>query len=194
MERGQAEALVPMIGDVLTRAGLAVENLDIIAVTTGPGAFTGVRIGLAAARGLALARAIPCVGVTTFEAVAFPAVVELRPGETLVSVIESKRAELFLQAFDATLHPVGEAFVQTPEAAAARLPPGPLLLAGDGALRLLDSLASRARLSSSRAPNAAAFAPFAARRFADGQRAGMLRPFYMRPPDAKPMLEPAADG
>ena len=50
MERGQAEALVPMIGDVLTRAGLAVENLDIIAVTTGPGAFTGVRIGLAAAR------------------------------------------------------------------------------------------------------------------------------------------------
>jgi tRNA threonylcarbamoyladenosine biosynthesis protein TsaB len=188
MDRGHAEALVPMIADVLAAATIEARALDGVAVTIGPGAFTGVRIGLAAARGLALAVKIPCIGITTFEAVAEPALSELRAGETLVAAIESKRAELFLQAFTAGAAPP-EPFADTPAAAAGCLPTGRLLLAGDGAERLSAALGARARISSSGAPRAAAFALLAARRLAEGVSAHPPRPFYMRPPDARPMLE-----
>jgi len=189
MDRGQAEALVPMMADVLAAAATDALALDGVAVTIGPGAFTGVRIGLAAARGLALAAGIPCIGVTTLEAVAYPALGELRPGEALVAAIESKRAELFLQVFDGTLSPLSEPFAATPADARERLPSERLLLAGDGVERLRAVLGARARVSSSGPPRAAAFAPLAARRLAEGAPAEPPRPFYMRPPDARPMLE-----
>ena len=70
MDRGQAEALMPMIADVLAEAGIAARDLCAVAATGGPGSFTGVRIGLAAARGIALAAGLPTVPVTTLEAVA----------------------------------------------------------------------------------------------------------------------------
>ena len=69
MLRGQSEALMPMVGAVLAEAGCGFKDLDAIAVTVGPGAFTGLRIGLAAARGMALAAELPLIGVTTLEAV-----------------------------------------------------------------------------------------------------------------------------
>lgn len=194
MERGQAEVLMPMIADVMARANLDVGALDALAVTVGPGAFTGMRIGLAAAHGLALASSISCVGLTTLEAVAYPALAELRPGESLVAIVESKRAELFLQAFDSTLRPLSEPFAETIERMSARLPAGPLLLAGDGAPRALEIFGVRARLSSSLSPRAAAFALLAVNRIKAGVPILPLRPFYMRPPDAKPMLERAVDG
>jgi len=193
MERGQAEVLMPMIADVMARANLDVSALDALAVTVGPGAFTGMRIGLAAAHGLVLASRISCVGLTTFEAVAYPVMAELRPDESLVAVIESKRAELFLQAFDAALRPLSDAFAESINRASARLPAGPLLLAGDGAARVQVTLGARARLSSSLSPRAAAFAPLAGHRIAAGAPVLPLRPFYMRPPDAKPMMEQTVD-
>lgn len=70
MDRGHAEALFPMIDAVLSDAGVALGDLARIAVCTGPGSFTGVRIGVAAARGLALGCGIPAVGITRFEALA----------------------------------------------------------------------------------------------------------------------------
>ena len=190
MERGQAEVLVPMIEEVMSEAGLAFSALDAIAVTVGPGAFTGVRIGLAAAHGFALSRAIPCIGVTTFEAVAFPAAGEVRDGETLVAVVESKRDDLFIQPFDRTLMPMGAAFAIRPEEAADRLPAGPLLIAGDGATRLATGLGDRARIAeASGPPRAGRFAAFAAVRFRAGEPIVLPRPFYLRPPDARPMNE-----
>src|SRR3954469_5612836 len=70
MARGHSEALMPMIRAAMRDAALEFDALDLIAATVGPGAFTGIRIGLAAARGLALAAGKPAVGVTSFEAVA----------------------------------------------------------------------------------------------------------------------------
>jgi tRNA threonylcarbamoyladenosine biosynthesis protein TsaB len=70
MERGHAEALMPMIVAVLADAGIGFPALDAVAVTVGPGSYTGIRVGLAAAKGIALARGIPLIGVTTLEAVA----------------------------------------------------------------------------------------------------------------------------
>src|SRR3569833_864960 len=72
MKRGHAEALMPLIARVMKEAGLPFAALDRIAVTTGPGSFTGLRVGLSAARGIALAAGTPVVGVTTLTAYAAP--------------------------------------------------------------------------------------------------------------------------
>ena len=73
MERGQSEALIPLVDSVMEETGWIFSDLDRLGVTVGPGSFTGVRVGLAAARGLALAGRLPLVGVTSFEAIAFEA-------------------------------------------------------------------------------------------------------------------------
>ena len=70
MQRGQAERLAPMAREAVEAAGVRLAEIDRIAVTTGPGSFTGVRVGLSFARALALALGIPCVGVSTLEALA----------------------------------------------------------------------------------------------------------------------------
>ncbi len=70
MARGQAERLAPMAREAMDAAGAAFSSIDRIAVTVGPGSFTGVRVGVAFARGLALALARPCVGVSTLEVLA----------------------------------------------------------------------------------------------------------------------------
>ena len=191
MARGQAQALMPMIAAVM--ADVPFDALDAVAVTVGPGAFTGVRIGLAAARGLTLARGIPVIGITTLEAVAYPALAELRDGAALVAAVDSKRAEIFVQVFDDSLQALTDPFAATPSDAVSRLPKGPLLLAGDGTEGLRALLGARARMSRSGAPRASAFARLAARRVASGH-AAPPRPFYMRPPDARPMPERVGNG
>ena len=70
MERGQSEAIAPMLRDAMAEAGLDFNRIDRIAVTLGPGTFTGIRIGLACAKGLALALGIPLVGIDTLRAIA----------------------------------------------------------------------------------------------------------------------------
>ncbi len=95
MAKGQAERLVPMLEEVLAEGGIGWRDLKAIAVGTGPGNFTGVRIAVAAARGLALGLGIPAVGVTRFEALAYGLP---RP----VTVVEdARRGELYVQTFTA---------------------------------------------------------------------------------------------
>ncbi|HRK70175.1 MAG TPA: tRNA (adenosine(37)-N6)-threonylcarbamoyltransferase complex dimerization subunit type 1 TsaB [Micropepsaceae bacterium] len=101
MVRGQAELLAPMVARVLQDAGIDCAALDRIAVTTGPGTFTGQRVGLAFARGLALSRGVPCVGVTTLHAMAHEA--HARHGEAAIHVAASdaRRSEAYAQMFAA---------------------------------------------------------------------------------------------
>ena len=94
MAKGQAERLMPMLEEVLAEGGLVWRDLKAIAVGIGPGNFTGVRISVAAARGLALGLGIPAVGVTRLEALAHGL---LRP----IRVIEdARRGEVYVQRFE----------------------------------------------------------------------------------------------
>ncbi|MGH6990659.1 MAG: tRNA (adenosine(37)-N6)-threonylcarbamoyltransferase complex dimerization subunit type 1 TsaB, partial [Stellaceae bacterium] len=100
MLRGHAEALMPLIARVMQRAQLGFADLDRIAVTTGPGSFTGLRVGISAARGLALAAAKPVIGLTTLAAYAAPFIAA---DDTLpvAAVIDARHDHVYLQVFGA---------------------------------------------------------------------------------------------
>ena len=184
MNRGQAEALAPMIMATLEDAGMAeVRDLDRIAVTIGPGAFTGLRIALATARGFSVATGLPVAGVTTFDALAHAVPARLRAGRILLVAVDSRRAEPFCQLYHADLTPQGEPFALLPDAVAARLPAGPLLLAGDGASPLREALATRADTAFAPGdglPDAGVVAALGA---AMAPPLPPARPLYLRPPD-----------
>jgi tRNA threonylcarbamoyladenosine biosynthesis protein TsaB len=190
MSRGQSERLMPMIEEVMDEAGLAYSALDAIAVTRGPGAFTGVRIGLAAARGLALAWDRPIIAVSTLEAVAAATADAERRDRTILVLLDAKRADLYVQAFDPDLAPLSDPEALAPEMIVQGLPPGPLLLAGDGigqARRALDALGRD--LLVSRAPalcDAAQVAALAACRALPAADAPAPTALYLRAPDVTP--------
>src|SRR5690242_21920622 len=107
MARGHAEALAPMVEDTMRAAGTAFAALDRLAVTTGPGTFTGQRVGLAFMRGLRLALKRPLTGITTLEAMAAAAMAET--GQSKAAAIhDARREEAYLLLQD------GETVVQQP--------------------------------------------------------------------------------
>lgn len=172
MARGQAEALVPMIAEVMAEAGIAFAALDAIATTVGPGSFTGLRIGLATARGLGLAAERPVVAVTSFEA--FQAAAEPGP---LTVLIDSRRGPLFVQAFDAAGVADGEACALEPDAAIAFLANRVGGIVGDGVPLLPGHEGERA--DRIRAESVAR----AALRLDDAVRLRPALPLYLRAPD-----------
>src|SRR6185437_7404603 len=96
IQRGHAEALMPLIARVMGEAGIAFTALDRIAVTTGPGSFTGLRVGLSAARGIALAADRPVVGVTTLTAYAAPVVYTDSP-PPVIAAIDARHDQVYFQ-------------------------------------------------------------------------------------------------
>jgi tRNA threonylcarbamoyladenosine biosynthesis protein TsaB len=181
MQRGHAEALMPLVLDVLAAAGTGFAELGQIAVGVGPGSFTGIRIALAAARGIALAAGLPVTGVDSFSAVAAALPASLRQGRRLLVAIDSKREALFGQYYDEALAPLGEPLILAPEALLARRPPGPLLIAGDAAGRL-----PRAEDASLAEGDQAVDAAAIARLAAAGKACRSPRPLYLRAPDVTP--------
>jgi tRNA threonylcarbamoyladenosine biosynthesis protein TsaB len=190
MERGQAERLNPMIGEVMIEAGVRFADLSLVAVTTGPGAFTGLRIGLACARAIALAAAVPLAGITTFDALARAVPDDERgamaaAGGRLLVCVEAKRRDVFVQFFDTDLVPLGDAGAMDGEAARAALGDGYYLVAGDGAERLRPMLSANSNVRFSKAvapPDARHVAAIGAAR---GPSTQAPRPFYIRPPDVR---------
>jgi tRNA threonylcarbamoyladenosine biosynthesis protein TsaB len=187
MPRGHAEALAPMVQAAMAEAGLALSALDRLAVTTGPGTFTGQRVGLAFMRGLRIALKRPLVGVTTLEAMAAAAVSETGI-ETVGVVHEAKRGEVYaaLTRGAEMLIPLKvapfEAFMD--KLAAAN--PTPLALAGTAAEAAFAWLHNIRRggavLASVRQPDAVWVARLAAGRPVPAAAPG---PLYLRAPDAK---------
>ena len=97
--RGHAETLIPLIKSLMKEANLSFEDLDMLAVSVGPGTFTGLRIGLSAARGISLAANKPCLGVTTLEALASSVPSELANGRDILVAADARRKEVYCQIF-----------------------------------------------------------------------------------------------
>lgn len=192
MRTGHAEALVPMIGRVMAAAGLSFAGLDRLAVTVGPGTFTGLRVGMAAARGLALAAGIPLAGVGTLEALAAGVVRDRPAGEAespFVVALDARRGEVYGQAFAADGTPAGAPGVFAPAPALAVLGAAAALLCGGGAPLLADALRAQGhapRLSGLALPPGPD--PVMVARLAAGRPPPEHPPslLYLRPPDAKP--------
>lgn len=162
MDKGQAERLLPLCAELLAEAGLGWRDVTRLAVGTGPGNFTGVRIAVAAARGLALGLGVPAIGVTRLEALAHGL-----PRPLLVAE-DARRDQAYVQGFD------------LPEYAEARLMaladlPGAAYVTGSAVAGLAPAM-----------PLAEAIARIAASR-ADAPRPA---PFYLRGADAAPPSDP----
>lgn len=190
MARGHAEALMPMIEDVMRAAGIAYPDLGAVAVTRGPGAFTGLRIGLAAARGLALAAGIPAIGISAFDAIAEAVPVAVRQERTLAIAIDTKRGDVYLRRYDAAARPLDDGGVKALNDVVATLPPGQIAIAGDGVAMLREVLSSRARETrflDAGAPDAAIVARLGAAALAAGGPYPPPEPLYLRAPEATPL-------
>jgi tRNA threonylcarbamoyladenosine biosynthesis protein TsaB len=187
MSRGQSERLVPMIEAVMAEAGVAYPALDAIAVTCGPGGFTGVRIGLATARALALACARPVIGISNFEAVAAAVPESARAERGLAVVIDAKRSDLYVQAFGPGLEPATLARAIAPRDLDAFLPEGSLLLVGDSVDTALAELEAAGRdVVAAAAPgqaDASVVATLAASRPLPAAGTPPPGPIYLRGPD-----------
>jgi tRNA threonylcarbamoyl adenosine modification protein YeaZ len=186
MARGHAEALIPLIKRVLDRARLDFSRIDRIAVTTGPGSFTGLRVGIAAARGIGLAAGKPMVGLSTLAAFAAP---YIAADDTLpvVVAIDARHDHVYLQVFG----PGGRTLV-TPRLAPLR---EALRVAATGAPRLTGSAANLlaaawpagepapSLVEQRQAPDIAWVARLGAAALDTGQPP---KPLYLRAPDAQP--------
>jgi tRNA threonylcarbamoyladenosine biosynthesis protein TsaB len=132
MSRGQAERLMPMILAAMAEAGCGFGDLTRIAVTVGPGSFTGIRVALAAARGLALASGLPVAGISSFDAVLESLPPSATAGRTVAIVMDSKRGDLFTQFYGRDRRPLSAPAILPPESVLAAAPGQPLIVAGDG--------------------------------------------------------------
>lgn len=186
MERGHAETLIPMAERIMAEAGLDFTDLARIAVTVGPGSFTGLRVGLSAARGFGLTANVPVVGVTTLAALAAP-YLAFDDSLPVVSAIDARHDHVFLQMFGA-----GGRTVIAPRAAhvkdAARAAAiGAVRLVGSGAPLVAEAWPPGERepvlVEAMAAPDVAWVARLGA--VADPARAEP-RPLYLRSADAKP--------
>lgn len=183
MSRGQAERLMPMILAAMAEAGCGFADLTGIAVTVGPGSFTGIRVALAAARGLALASGLPVAGVTTFDAVLESLPAAATAGRMVAIVMDSKRGDLFTQFYDRDRRPVSGPAILAPESVLAAAPGQLLIAAGDGVALLEPHLPAGAGITMTAVAHidAAHVAALAARR----NPSELLPPvpLYLRPAD-----------
>ncbi len=118
MPTGQAERIFPAIAELLARSGIAYADLTRVATTTGPGSFTGVRIGLSAARGLGLALGIPVIGVPSLLAIS------LATSGVAVVLLDARRDEAYVQLFSGPALPIGEPALLPMTEARGKIPVG----------------------------------------------------------------------
>lgn len=186
MKRGHAEALMPMIARVMKASGIAFASLDRIAVTTGPGSFTGLRVGLSAARGIGLAASRPVVGLTTLTAYAAP-VVGQNAAQPVISAIDARHDHVYFQVVSGDGSSLIRPRVAPIEEALGAAQFGAPHLVGNAAGILSQRWPADApppfRIDAQPAPDIAWVAWLGA---AVSPDAAPARPYYLRAPDAKP--------
>jgi tRNA threonylcarbamoyladenosine biosynthesis protein TsaB len=187
MQKGHAEQLLPMVQKVMSEANLEFAALDRIAVTYGPGTFTGTRICVSAARALALATGAEIVAISSLRLMAMNPLVPAAPTARVAIATDARRGEVYIEVFDRhTLKSVAAAQCVGMQDAARLLGTSPIVIAGSGA----EAVAEAARQSGVDAtailpgllPDAFAML-FAAEELSVS---ATVRPLYLRPPDAKP--------
>lgn len=185
MERGHAEALMPLVRDALAAAG-GIGSVDRIAVTVGPGSFTGLRVGLACARALALGADKPVVGVTTLAALAAPVLDAGGNAPAVVAAIDARHGRVFAQTFAPDGRSLGAPRLLPAREAARAAGDGPVLVVGSGADAVI-AAGAPALLRKADAPHHAPDPIWLARLGAacDPQSAPP-RPLYLKAADAHP--------
>lgn len=186
---GHAERLFPMIAEVMEGAGLAFSSIDRIAVTLGPGTFTGVRVGIAAARAFALATDRSVVGTTSLAVMAHRADLGLeRAGRPLAVAVDARRGMVYFQVFTSHVTAAGDAQVITPEQAARAIGPQPVLVVGSGAAAVVAAAEGHAE---ARLPDLQPHARSLAIMAPELVPVVPVTPIYLRQPDAKPQADKA---
>lgn len=187
MQRGHAEALMPQIKRVMERTGLSFHDLDRVAVTIGPGSFTGLRVGIAAARGIALAAGKPVVGLSTLAAFATP-LIAADNALPVVAAIDARHDHVYLQVFG----PGGRTLVAPRiaplrEAVRAAANSGGPRIIGNAATLLANAWPGDEQGPRAVVPRGAPDIEWVARMGADAPDTGVFpRPLYLKPPDAQP--------
>lgn len=186
MERGHAEALMPMIERVMAKVEGGFSSLDRVAVTIGPGSYTGLRVGISAARAIALAAGIPAIGISTLAASAAP-FIGREGGRVVAAAVDAKHGQVWFQAMNAQ----GKQLVSVRQVnhrdAARAIGAGPVSLVGSAALAVaneawaigLDALV----VDDAKAPDVTWVARLGM--IADPESAPP-RPLYLKPPETTP--------
>jgi tRNA threonylcarbamoyladenosine biosynthesis protein TsaB len=194
MARGHAEALMPLLDRVMKAAGLPFGKLDRIAATTGPGSFTGLRVGLSAARGLALAANKPVVGVTTLSAYA-AAMIDEHTSSPIMSVIDARHDHVYFQVVSGNggslvrprIAPISEALDAGRFGAPRLVGNAARLVAERWSAQDLLAKEPPVEVRQQPAPDIADVAWLGA---AVSPNTAPARPTYLRAPDAKPQHPP----
>lgn len=189
LERGHAEALLPLVERVIARSGAGFSALDRVAVTTGPGSFTGLRVGISAARAIALAAEIPVVGVSTLSALLAPLMLaKPRTGGVIAAAIDARHGHIYFQSMTSDGRSLIAPCHIAIRDAARLLGSGPVKLAGNAAALLADE--ARAIGLDVTVPDENANAPDIRLVALLGHSLDPLTappaPFYLRGADAKP--------
>jgi tRNA threonylcarbamoyladenosine biosynthesis protein TsaB len=190
MKRGHAEALMPLISRVIEQSGITFASLDRIAVTTGPGSFTGLRVGLSAARGIALAAGKPVVGLTTLTAYAAP-IVSQNAERPVISAIDARHDHVYFQLVAGDGSQLVRPRVAAIDEAIAASQFGAPHLVGNAANILAERWPKDGEqpvaVDTQAAPDIGWVAWLGA---AADPATNPARPFYLKAPDAKPAAAP----
>ncbi|MCE1235294.1 MAG: tRNA (adenosine(37)-N6)-threonylcarbamoyltransferase complex dimerization subunit type 1 TsaB [Hyphomicrobiales bacterium] len=183
--RGHAERLMGAVERLLGEANVALGEIDAFAATIGPGSFTGIRIGVAATRGFALAARKPSVGVSTLEALAAEARAA-HPGRAVFAALDARKDEVYAQGFDAEGREIDRAVVTAPAKVAEAARAASALLVGSGAALVGAHAPDLEALAAPALPSIEIVARLALARLDACSACAKPSPLYVRPADAKP--------
>lgn len=185
MERGHAEALLPLLDRVMSRVEGGFASLDRVAVTIGPGSFTGLRVGISAARAIALAAGVPAIGVTTLSALMAP-LIEKGPTQLTVAAIDARAGRVFAQGIGPSGRLVFGPAVMTVRDVVRNLGSGAVSLVGSGAAMVAQEargVGIATMVESSPLPDMVWVARVG---MAANPSEARAKPFYLAPADARP--------